>query len=220
MGVAGALRVPPVKDVEIAVRGLPAQFEGYRLLHLTDLHISRLFPARWTRQIVDRANAADADLIVVTGDFIDVAMREADVEPLRDLRAPDGIYAVPGNHEYYFGYRSWMRHLGGLGIGMLPNAHAIVTRGSARLVVAGITDLSAPQHGEVAPNLNAALAGAPAGAPVVMLDHQPRNARQAARRGVDLQLSGHTHGGLIAGLDRAFALANAGFVSGRYEIGA
>jgi predicted MPP superfamily phosphohydrolase len=97
VGVAGALRVPPVKDVEIAVRGLPPQFDGNRLLHLTDLHISRLFPASWTRQMVDRANAAGADLIVVTGDFIDgtVAMREADVEPLRDLIAADGIYAVP-----------------------------------------------------------------------------------------------------------------------------
>jgi predicted MPP superfamily phosphohydrolase len=220
VGVAGALRVPPVKDLEIAVRGLPPQFDGYRLLHLTDLHISRLFPARWAQQMVDRANAAGADLIVVTGDFIDgtVAMRQTDVEPLRDLRAPDGIYAVPGNHEYYFDYASWMRHLSGLGVRMLPNAHTIVTRGSARLVIAGVTDLSAPQHGEAAPDLNAALAGAPAGAPVLLLDHQPRNARQAAARGVALQLSGHTHGGLILGLDRAFARANAGFVSGRYEI--
>lgn len=221
IGVAGALRVPPVKNVEIAVRGLPPQFEGYRLLQLTDLHISRLFPAGWTRQVVDRANASDVDLIVVTGDFIDgtVAMRRADVEPLRDLRAPDGVHAVPGNHEYFFGYQSWMRHLSGLGMHMLPNDHAVLTRGDARLVVAGVTDLSAPGFGEAAPDLGAALAGAPAGAPVILLDHQPRNARQAAARGVSIQLSGHTHGGMIAGLDRALARPNGGFVTGRYEIG-
>jgi predicted MPP superfamily phosphohydrolase len=221
VGVAGALRVPPLKDVEIAVRGLPPQFDGYRVLQLSDLHISRLFPADWTRQVVDRANALGVDLIVVTGDFIDgtVDMRRADVAPLAGLRAPDGIYAVPGNHEYFFGYSAWMRHLGGLGIRMLPNAHTTLARGDARLVLAGVTDLSAPQHGEAPPNLNAALAGAPAGAPVLLLDHQPRNARQAAARGVALQLSGHTHGGMIVGLDRALAGPNAGFVSGRYEIG-
>jgi predicted MPP superfamily phosphohydrolase len=221
IGVAGALRVPPLKDVEITVRGLPPQFEGYRLIHLTDLHISRLFPERWVRRVVEQANAAGADLIVVTGDFIDgtVAMRRADVEPLRDLQAPDGVLAVPGNHEYFFGYSSWMRHLSGLGMRMLPNAHAVLAREDAQLVIAGVTDLSAPSAGEAPPDLNAALAGAPAGAPVILLDHQPKNARQAATRGVALQLSGHTHGGMIIGLDRALGPANGGFVSGRYDLG-
>ncbi len=221
VGVAGALRVPPVKDIEIAVRGLPPQFEGYRLLQLTDLHISRLFPASWTRQVVERANASGVDLIVVTGDFIDgtVAMRRLDVEPLRDLRAPNGVYAVPGNHEYFFNYPEWMRHLSGLGIRMLPNSHLALARNDARLVLAGVTDVSAPSVGQAGPNLSAALSGAPAGAPVILLDHQPKNARKAAQRGVALQLSGHTHGGMIAGLDRALASPNAGFVSGRYEVG-
>ncbi len=117
VGVANALRVPPVKDVDVAIRDLPPAFEGYRLLQLTDLHVSRLFPAPWVRAMVERANASEADVIVVTGDFIDgsVAMRRADVEPLRGLRAPDGVVAVPGNHEYFFDYDSWMRHLAGWG---------------------------------------------------------------------------------------------------------
>lgn len=221
LGVYNALRVPPVEDVEIAIASLPPQFDGYQLLQLTDLHISRLFPARWARGMVDRANATDVDLIVVTGDFIDgsVAIRRADVEPLRDLRAPDGVYAVPGNHEYFFGYREWMRHLSGMGMRMLPNAHAVFARGDARLVVAGVTDLSAPQVGEAGPDLGRALAGAPAGAPVLLLDHQPREARRAATKGVALQLSGHTHGGMIVGLARLLERPNGGFVSGRYEVG-
>jgi predicted MPP superfamily phosphohydrolase len=220
VGVANALQLPPVRDVEIRVRGLPAAFDGYRLLQLTDLHISRLFPARWTRSIVERANASDVDLIVITGDFIDgsVEMRRADVEPLRDLRAPDGVYAIPGNHEYFFSYPNWMRHLTGLGMGMLPNAHAVLTRGGSQLVLAGVTDLSAPSVGEEGPDLSAALAGAPAGAPVLLLDHQPRNAPRAAARGVAVQLSGHTHGGMIVGLDRLVARSNGGFVSGRYDV--
>ncbi|MCP3735741.1 metallophosphoesterase [Sphingomonas sp. RP10(2022)] len=222
IGVANAIRVPPIRDVAIAIPGLPPQFDGYRLVQLTDLHISRLFPAPWAQAVVTRANAAGADLIVVTGDFIDgsVAMRRADVAPLRDLHAPDGVYAIPGNHEYFFDYDAWMRHLADLGMRMLPNAHAILSRGAAQLVVAGVTDLSAPQHGRPGPDLAAALAGAPAEAPILLLDHQPRQARHAAARGVALQLSGHTHGGMILGLDRLFARPNGGFVSGRYAVGA
>lgn len=221
IGVANALRVPPIKDVEVTVRELPASFDGYRIVQLTDLHVSRLFTADWARAVMTRANAAGADLIVVTGDFIDgsVEMRRADVEPLRNLRAPDGVYAIPGNHEYFFDYRAWMRHLSGLGFLMLPNAHAVIARGDARLVVAGVTDLSAPSVGEAAPDLGLALGGAPADAPIVLLDHQPRQAQAAAKRGVSLQLSGHTHGGMVVGLDRLVARGNAGFVSGRYELG-
>ena len=220
IGVAGAIRVPPVRDIEVAVPGLPPAFDGYRLVQLTDLHISRLFPQRWARAVVDRSNAAGADLIVVTGDFIDgsVEMRRADVAPLAGLRAPDGVYAIPGNHEYFFDYGEWMRHLAGLGFRMLPNANRVLTRGSDAIVLAGVTDLSAPSHGEAGPDLDAALLRRPAAAPVILLDHQPRNARHAAARGVALQLSGHTHGGMIAGLDRLFRPANGGFVSGRYAV--
>lgn len=220
VAVANAIRVPPLKDVDVVIRGLPAAFDGYRLLQLTDLHISRLFPARWARAMVARANAAGADLIVVTGDFIDgsVEMRRSDIEALRDLRAPDGVFGIPGNHEYFFDYAAWMRHIAGLGIRMLPNAHAILTRGAARVVLAGVTDLSAPGHGQPGPDLAAALAGAPEDAPILLLDHQPRRAPQAAARGVALQLSGHTHGGMIVGLDRLVARGNAGFVSGRYDV--
>lgn len=220
IGVANALRVPPLKDVEVAIRGLPPEFDNYRLLQLTDMHISRLFPQAWAGKVASRANAAGVDLIVVTGDFIDgsVAMRRADVEPLRALAAPDGVYAIPGNHEYFFDYDAWMRHLTSLGIRMLPNRHALLTRGTARVVLAGVTDLSAPASGHPGPDLGGALAGAPGGAPILLLDHQPKHARNAAARGVALQLSGHTHGGMILGFDRLFARPNGGFVSGRYDV--
>ena len=220
VAVANAVRVPPVKDIEVSIANLPAQFDGYRLLQLTDLHISRLFPRKWAQAMVARANSAGADLIVVTGDFIDgsVEMRRADVEPLRDLCASDGIYAIPGNHEYLFDYEAWMRHLEALGIDMLLNEHVDLERNGARIVLAGVTDLSAPGHGQPGPDLAAALAGLPDKAPILLLDHQPRMARQAAARGVALQLSGHTHGGMIVGLDRLVARGNNGFVSGRYQI--
>jgi predicted MPP superfamily phosphohydrolase len=220
IGVHAAIRVPPWKDVDVRIKNLPAAFDGYTMVQLTDLHISRLFPAPWTQAVVARTNDLHADLVVVTGDLIDgtVAARTADVAPLRGLHAPDGVFVIAGNHEYFFDEPAWMAHFAGLGMRPLENAHAVIARDGAQLVLAGVTDLSAAHAGLPAPDLRQALQDAPRAAPVILLDHQPRNARAAAARGVALQLSGHTHGGLIVGLDRIFALANAGFVSGLYDV--
>ncbi len=220
-GVSQAIRVPPLKDIEVSIKGLPAEFEGYRIVQLTDLHISRLFPASWTREVVAKTNALDVDLIVITGDFIDgsVSSRRDDVAPLTGLRARDGVYAIPGNHEYFFAYQDWMRHLATMNLTMLQNAHAVLTRGEGRIVLAGVTDLSANETGSPAPDLTKALEGAPGDTPIILLDHQPMMARQSATSGVALQLSGHTHGGMVRGLHMLVARANNGFVSGRYEIG-
>jgi hypothetical protein len=220
IGVHQAQQVPPLKDIEIGIRGLAPQFDGYVLLHLTDLHISRLFTAKWATAVVARANDLGANLIVVTGDLIDgsLASRRADVEPLRDLHAPDGVYVIPGNHEYFFSYRDWMAHYAEIGMRTLENDHVILGRDGGKLVLAGVTDLSASRTGHPTHDLPAALQGAPEGVPVVLLDHQPRAARQAAALGVALQLSGHTHGGMVIGLDRLTARANSGYVSGRYDV--
>jgi len=220
-GVHQAARVPPLNDIAIDIPGLPPQFDGYTILQLTDLHISRLFPAAWTRAVVERSNSLGADLIVVTGDLIDgpLAARRKDVEPLRDLKAADGVYVIPGNHEYFFGYRTWMEHYAAMGMVVLENRHVVLDRDSGRLILAGLTDLSARATKHAGPDLAQAIAGAPEGIPIILLDHQPRQARQAAALGVALQLSGHTHGGMVVGLDRLAARANAGYVSGRYDVG-
>lgn len=105
-----------------------------------------------------------------------------------------------------------------LGMQALANDHTVLSRDGGSLVLAGVTDLSAPRSSHPAPDLSAALDGAPSEAPIILLDHQPRNAALAAARGVALQLSGHTHGGMIPGLDRLIARANNGFVSGRYQV--
>ncbi|MEA3537000.1 metallophosphoesterase [Rhizobium sp. CC-YZS058] len=222
LGVSQAVRVPPVRDVEVEIYGLPEAFDGYRLVQLTDLHLSRLFPASWAEKVVEGTNALDADLIVITGDFIDgsVGDRTEDITPLAGLRARDGVYAIPGNHEYFFSYDTWMRHLATMNMKLLLNDHAVLERDKEAIVLAGVTDLSAAEHGAPPPDLTKALAGAPPDVPVVLLDHQPMMARRSASAGVSLQLSGHTHGGMIRGLDLLVAQANNGFVSGCYKIGA
>jgi predicted MPP superfamily phosphohydrolase len=220
IGVQQAMRIPPLKDVEIGIRGLPRQFDGYTILQLTDLHISRLFPAAWARAVVERSNALGVDLIAITGDLIDGTLdaRRADIEPLRDLRATDGVYVISGNHEYIFGYSAWMAHFAALGLSSLENRHIVLDRNGGKLVIAGITDRASRRRGHQVRDLAAVLEGVPKDAPIILLDHQPSDARHAAKLGVALQLSGHTHGGLIMGIDRLAAPANAGYVSGRYDV--
>jgi len=220
-GVNRAIIVPPLKDIEIVIPGLASAFDGYRIVQLTDLHISRLFPAVWTQAMVAKTNALEADLIVITGDFIDGSLehRHADVEPLRGLSARDGVFAIAGNHEYFFDAQAFLQHFAAMDMLLLSNSHAVIERGSAKLVVAGVPDRSADRNGFAAPDLHAALHGRPEEAPVILLDHQPMQARQAAEAGVALQLSGHTHGGMIRGMDRLLARANNGFVSGHYQVG-
>ncbi|WP_441239361.1 metallophosphoesterase [Bradyrhizobium sp. 930_D9_N1_4] len=221
IGVQQAMRIPPLKDIEIGIHGLPPQFDGYTILQLTDLHISRLFPASWALAVVERSNKLGADLIAITGDLIDGTLdaRRTDIEPLRYLKATDGVYVISGNHEYIFGYDTWMAHFAALGLLSLENRHIVLDRNGGKLVIAGITDQATRHRGHHVRDLAAVLEGAPKSAPVILLDHQPSDARHAAKLGVALQLSGHTHGGLIWGVDRLAAPANAGFVSGRYDVG-
>lgn len=214
--------VPEVKKIEITLRSLPPRFEGYRIVQLTDLHASRLLPRSWIQDVVTRTRELDADMIVVTGDMIDgwPEARFSDIEPLGQLRAEDGVFAVTGNHEYYFGAENWILAFEKLGLHFLNNAGYRVSRYGDSLYLSGVTDAVAPTYGLPGPDLPTALKSSRPGETVILLDHRPENAVQAAESGVSLQLSGHTHGGMIAGLDRLVAPANNGFVSGLYEVGA
>jgi predicted MPP superfamily phosphohydrolase len=222
IGVWQAVRVPDVRTVEIALDRLPAELDGLRVVQLTDLHASRLLLAPWQRAVVDKANALDPDLILITGDLVDgtPANRAADVAPLRDLKARLGVLAIPGNHEYYSNYLAWMAAFDKLGLRMLRNEHVVIRKNGRALVVAGTTDRNAARFDLPMPDIKVALAGAPKDAAVLLMAHQPRGAAGNAEAGVDLQLSGHTHGGQIAGLHYIVQAANEGFVSGLYRVGA
>lgn len=219
-GVQQALKVPDVKRVEMLIPGLPAELDGYRLVQMTDLHISRMFEEPWTRAVVDKANALNADVILITGDLIDgtVDARVRDVAPLADLRAREGVIVSPGNHEYYFDGPAWFAKFEQLGMRMLINQQERIAGG--RLTVAGLADDAAVDRGLPGPNLNAALGTAGASDTVVLMAHRPKDGVPNGDPRVDLQLSGHTHGGLIRGVDELFvAPANGGYVSGLYDVG-
>jgi len=221
VGVGQAIGVPEVRRVELAIRGLPAGLDGFRMVQLTDLHISRLMHEDWVREVVERSNALRPDLVVITGDLVDGSpqARAGDVRPLADLAARQGVIASLGNHEYYFGAERWARTFEGLGMRVLVNRHAVIEHEGGRLTIAGVTDRVAPRFGMEGPDTQRALLDSPAGVPVVLLSHQPIGVAANAEAGIDVQLSGHTHGGMIRGLDQVVKRANGGYVSGSYRIG-
>ena len=220
VGVQQAIRVPDVKTVDIVLPDLPKALDGLRVVQLTDLHASRLLEEPWMQAVVNKTNALKPDLILLTGDMVDgsAQARVNDVFPLRQLQARYGVFAIPGNHEYYVDYSHWLPAFDQLGLHMLLNEHAVLTLKGEKLVLAGITDKAASPFGLPMPNVGTALKGAPQGAPVILLSHRPLGALANAKLGVDPQLSGHTHGGQILGPHLLTQWANEGFVSGLYDV--
>ena len=184
-------RHPRVVRVAVPIRNLPSDLAGLRIVQLSDLHVGATIRRGFVESVVDVTNALAPDLVAVTGDVADGLVPELrdHVAPLGRLRAPLGRFFVTGNHEYYWDPRGWTQELERLGLAVLSNEHRLLVRGSGRLLLAGITDLS------VDSDPHAALAGAPESDVRVLLAHQPRSAYAARAAGFDLQLSGHTHGG-------------------------
>ena len=220
VGMVGGTAVPRVREEAIAVNHLPEGADGLTVAVLADLHVDGITRADRIREIVERTNALNPDIVIIAGDFVDgtVPVHGDDLRPLADLKARYGVFGVPGNHEYYSGYEEWMEFLPTLGIRMLHNEHVLTGEGGA-VVLAGVTDPVAGIMGREEPDIRKALAGAPEKGVRILASHQPRLAPEAAEHGVDLQVSGHTHGGMIAGIDRLVARFNEGFVSGLYTVG-
>lgn len=210
-----AVRVPDVRTVEISIPELPAELEGFSIVQLTDIHIGPLLKKGWLSEVVKKSNDINADIIVLTGDHIDGLPHELkdEVHPLSQLQARHGVFGVNGNHEYYYDARGWLPAFRSLGVDMLMNEHRVLPGG---LVLGGVTDRNAPRFGQPAPDVEAAFSGAPEG-PRILLSHQPQFGKSIPAKGVDLQLSGHTHGGLLFFLKPLIAHYNGGFVHGLYE---
>jgi len=202
-------RPPIVQSYEVQLDGLPANLDGTVIVVLSDLHLGTLLGAEWMAHRVDQVEAEKPDIVFLLGDILEGhGKTPADMLPvLNRLSAPMGVWTVPGNHESY-GRRD-MPTLEDMGFHVLRDSWVSVRPG---LVVAGVDY----KRGENFDRIEKTLAGRPAGA-VILLSHMPVQADAAARAGVKLMLSGHTHGGQVWPFgylsQRKFPL-----FAGRYEI--
>ncbi|MBI4821116.1 MAG: metallophosphoesterase [Deltaproteobacteria bacterium] len=188
-----------VEEVNVKLEKLPKELDGLSIVQLTDVHVGPTIGKKFIEGMVEKANRARPDAVVITGDLVDGSVEELfeHVAPLSRLSARYGVYFVTGNHEYYSGATRWVEALQRLGIRVLRNER--VTLGdSAKLELAGVDDASAARmgvgHGA---DLKRALNGRQAEREVVLLAHQPKAVQEASEHDVGLVLSGHTHGGQI-----------------------
>lgn len=221
LGVREGIKVPDVHEMVLPIKDCPPPFEGFRIVQLSDLHASALLCEPHMEALVEKVNALHPDLIVITGDIVDgeVAVRAKDVAPLAKLKAPYGVIAVEGNHEHYVDYDGWMKKLPTLGMTVLRNECITLHRDGATLTIGGVTDPWGRRFGRTRPDPVKAFANAPEKGPRILLSHQPKYANdydEAVR--FDVQLSGHTHGGQLYGLEEAVAILNHMFVRGWYTL--
>ncbi|RPK91764.1 putative metallophosphoesterase [Streptomyces sp. ADI98-12] len=202
-GTYGVLRGPRLKHVTVPLATLPRAAHGYRIAVVSDVHLGPILGRGHTQRIVDTINSAQPDLVAVVGDLVDGTVAELGhaAEPLAQLRARDGSYFVTGNHEYFSGAAQWVDHVRELGLRPLENARVE----KAGFDLAGVNDVAGESYGQ-GPDFVRALGDRDRSRASVLLAHQPIVIDEAVEHGVDLQLSGHTHGGqlwpgnLVAGL--------------------
>jgi hypothetical protein len=216
VGFVQGMRAPVVRSYEVRVARLPAALDGTVLVAASDFHIGMQGKA-WLAARVTQIEALHPDLVALLGDIIegDSPSERVLLPPLRRIRAPLGVWAVTGNHEYYAGFRPSVRLYEDAGFQVLRDRWASVRPG---LVIAGVDDLTARQRrsgGDVGA-VERAVAGRPAGA-TILLSHTPWQYEEAARAGVSLMLCAHTHGGQIWPFGW-FELGLYPLMAGRYDV--
>ncbi|HSN30142.1 MAG TPA: metallophosphoesterase [Kofleriaceae bacterium] len=215
-GIASARGEHEVVDVEVRLARLPRALDGFTIVQLSDLHTGLTIDRAFVQRVVDHANGLAPDLIALTGDLVDgpVADLREDIAPLAALRAKHGVFAVTGNHEYYAGADAWIAEITRLGARYLRNERVTIAPG---LELAGVDDYGADKYEGHGEDLPRATAGRDPSAALVLLAHQPRQVKKAAQHGVDLQLSGHTHGGQIWPWHYIVKLQQGGLLAGHYD---
>ncbi|MFI6145291.1 metallophosphoesterase [Streptomyces sp. NPDC051109] len=193
-GTYGVLRGPRVKRVQVPLAKLPRAAHGFRIAVVSDIHLGPVLGRAHTTRIVETINRTQPDLIAVVGDLVDGSVHDlgSAAEPLRRLTARHGAYFVTGNHEYFSGAQQWIDHVRELGLTPLENAR----RPLPYFDLAGVNDVQGATEGH-GPDFTAALGDRDPARTAVLMAHQPVVIHDAVRHGVDLQLSGHTHGGQL-----------------------
>lgn len=193
-GTYGVLRGPRVKHVTVPLAKLPRAAHGYRIAVVSDIHLGPVLGRGFAQKVVDTINATQPDLIAVVGDLVDGSVKDLGpaAAPLAGLRARHGAYFVTGNHEYFSGAEQWVEEVRRLGLRPLENARTEMPW----FDLAGVNDVQGESEGH-GPDFTRALGDRDTTRACVLLAHQPVQIHEAVRHGVDLQLSGHTHGGQL-----------------------
>lgn len=197
VGVATAVGPPDVLRVPVRLPRLDRAFDGFRVAVVSDIHLGPLLGRAHTERIVRMINETEPDLVAVVGDLVDGTVEQlgSAAAPLADLVSREGTFFVTGNHEYFVdGTVAWLRELERLGLHVLRNENTRIRRGAAAFDLAGVNDLAGDSRSDP-PDFDRALRGVDPATATVLLAHQPVQIAEAAQRQVDLQLSGHTHGG-------------------------
>ncbi|KAA8885775.1 metallophosphoesterase [Nocardia colli] len=202
-GTYGVLAGPRVKQLTVPLANLPRAAHGMRIAVVSDIHLGPILGRGFAERVVETINGTQPDLIAVVGDLVDGSVEHlrSAVEPLSRLKARHGAYFVTGNHEYFSGAEEWIEHVQELGMHMLANSRVELPY----FDLAGVNDIQGKSIGQ-GPDFTAALGNRDLARTAVLMAHQPVQIHDAVKFGVDLQLSGHTHGGqvwpgnLVAGL--------------------
>ncbi len=205
VGTYGVLNGPQVKRLTVPLAKLPRSAHGFRITVVSDVHLGPILGRGFAERVVRTINDTQPDLIAVVGDLVDGSVEDLRpaVEPLSRLRARHGAYFVTGNHEYFSGAEEWVEHVQDLGLRLLANDRTELPG----FDLAGVNDVEGEHTGH-GPDFAKALGDRDRARTAVLLAHQPVQIHDAVAHGVDLQLSGHTHGGQLWPGNFIAALAN------------
>ena len=196
-GLVGALGPPDTLRVPVRLRRLDPALRGFRIAVVSDIHLGPLAGRAHTERIVATINETEPDLVAIVGDLVDGTVAElgSAAEPLQDLVSREGTFFVTGNHEYFVDDTAdWLGELERLGVAALRNENTLIRRGTGAFDLVGVNDVAGEEHSDP-PDFERALSGVDGSRPTILLAHQPVQVMQAATHDIDLQLSGHTHGG-------------------------
>jgi predicted MPP superfamily phosphohydrolase len=196
-GAWRAFAPPRITEVSLKLAKLPRALDGFTIVQLSDVHIGPVLKRAFLDELVDRANSCKPDLVAITGDLVDGSPKYIGsvVEGVTRLKSRFGTYFCTGNHDYYSGCEEWVSELHGWGVNVLRNRRVVIGDAGGSFDLLGVDDWGARGMTVHDYDLDKAMDGRVADRASVLLAHQPANFDEVAARGIDLQLSGHTHGG-------------------------
>jgi len=211
-GFINGMKAPRIKELDVFIDGLESELS---IVQITDLHIGKTLGKSFMDAVVKQVNALDADIVVITGDLVDMPVNQIGdtLDGLRDIQSRLGVYYVPGNHEYFYGVTKIMEHVRTLGVHVLSNRSIIINH---TINLAGVMDMSGKRFDFEPPDLKRALLHVNPELPTILLSHQPKIVKEMNGEKIDLILSGHTHGGQIFPFG-LLVLLDQPYLSGLYQ---